>query len=148
MRSARRAGRHPLLSRIRLTTVLVCVPLLGGLLASGDTGAASADRVPVELFAKAAHTGSVWIIAQLRTSESSGQIPAPAAIRAAQDAVLAELTGTGHRVVSRYSAIPFLALEVSIEALRILAASSRVVDVREDVVLGPLVTAAPRPGAP
>ncbi len=54
------------------------------------------------------------------------------AIRAAQDAVLAELPATGVQVIRRYDAVPQLALSVDATALDLLRRSPRVAAVQED----------------
>ncbi|GAB3925365.1 hypothetical protein GCM10029976_018510 [Kribbella albertanoniae] len=54
------------------------------------------------------------------------------AIRAAQDAVLAELPAAGVQVNRRYDAVPQLALSVDATALDLLRRSPRVAAVQED----------------
>ena len=53
-------------------------------------------------------------------------------IELGQDTVLAELAGTRHRVVRRFTHIPFVALEVDRDALDALLASDTVMGVVED----------------
>jgi hypothetical protein len=105
---------------------------------------AAADRgdtvVPDEVHRKAVTTGSARVIVQLRLAPPAGDDaerrgPAGdqrAAIHRAQSAVLAELEATGYRLLRRYETIPFLALEVSPQALDVLKQSSLVVRIEED----------------
>ena len=55
-----------------------------------------------------------------------------AVIAVAQSTLLAELAGTSYRVIRIYDTIPFLALEVSPDALQALEGSALVVSVQED----------------
>lgn len=117
---------------------LASVCALAALGAALQTLAASAQPASPgfdELLDKAARQGSVRVIVELRVDE-----PAPVsaeAIGRAQDLVLRDLAGADHRVLRRFSTIPFLGLEVSPEALRRLAASAVVVGIREDRILRP-----------
>jgi len=88
-----------------------------------------------ELVAKAERQGTLRVIVQLKV-DSTG-LPTGAAITDTQDRLLAELGGTSHRLIRRFSTVPFIALEVSADALRRLAASSRVSGISEDTVLRP-----------
>ncbi len=101
--------------------------------------AAAAAETPTgslaELIAKASREGTVRVIVEVRPE--GGGPPTPETIGAAQDAVLGELTGTDHRLLRRFTTIPFLGLAVSAEALRRLAASPRVAGIHEDVILRP-----------
>ncbi len=98
--------------------------------------------VPEDLYRKALDDESVRVIVQLRvTALQGGQLGGEdavasqrQAIAAAQSVLLAELDGTGYRVVRTYKAIPFLALEVSANALRVLEGSAMVAAVEEDRV--------------
>jgi len=58
------------------------------------------------------------------------------AIAAAQDQLLAELTGTNYRVIGRYRSIPGIGLEMGQDALLVLERSARVTDVTEDRPVG------------
>ena len=58
--------------------------------------------------------------------------------------MLQELTGTGHRVLRRFTTIPFMAIEAAPDALRRLAASPHVAGLREDMVLRPQGRLPPR----
>lgn len=86
--------------------------------------------------------GLVRVIAQLRiqaglcdekpTTEQCRQ-----AISEMREELFRELEGTPHRVTRAYDTIPFVALEVSPEALRVLKESSRVRGVEEDTLSAP-----------
>lgn len=106
---------------------------------------ATAGEVPQALFDKAAHSGTVRVIVELRVATvpeakiASDQAVAAqrSDIAAARAAVLKRLAGTGHRLMREYTTIPFVALEVAPDALAALAASSDVVGVVEDMLLAP-----------
>jgi hypothetical protein len=89
-----------------------------------------------DLVAKAARHGTLRVIVHLKCDGPSP--PGRDAIARAQDLVLEELAGTGHRVLRRFTTIPFLGLEATPDALRRLGASPHVIGIREDVVLRPL----------
>jgi len=76
------------------------------------------------------------VVVELRIAAAP---PDAASIASVRDAVLRRLTGTSHRVVRVYQTLPFLALEVSPEALAVLASSPDVTSVGEDAVAAPLV---------
>ena len=59
------------------------------------------------------------------------------AITQAQDRVLWELAGTSHRLLRRFTTIPFVGMEVTADALTRLGASAYVAGVREDMALRP-----------
>ena len=82
-----------------------------------------------ELLRRAEADGMVRVIVEIRVGSEG--------IAAAQEAVLQALAGSLHRVTHRYTAIPFLALEASPEALRRLATLAAVLQVREDRLLAP-----------
>jgi hypothetical protein len=103
-------------------------------LLAGPAAAQVAVPSTEELIAKAAREGPLRVIVELRADSGP---PSRESIAAAQDLVLQELAGTSHRVIRRFTTIPFLALEASVDALRRLAASPRVAGVREDQVLRP-----------
>jgi hypothetical protein len=106
------------------------------LLAAPGRAAAQVTGPSVEeLTTNAERQGALRVIVELRV-DSTGP-PTGAAIAAAQDSLLDELGGTSHRLIRRYTTVPFIALEVSAEALRRLAGSPRVAGIREDRVLRP-----------
>ncbi|HEX9822689.1 MAG TPA: hypothetical protein VGD07_24090 [Methylomirabilota bacterium] len=111
---------------VACATVLV---MAAGWVAAGPT----VPGVTPSLLAKARQQGLVSVIVQVRVPQSAGE----AEIIAAQDAVLAELGAAPHRVARRYTTIPFIALAVSEQALRVLAGSPHVASVAEDTVLRP-----------
>jgi hypothetical protein len=92
------------------------------------TGAVLSAELAPDIHATARVQGEVRVIVHLHVTDGTG----PAAIAAAQDAALAELTSTAHRMTRRYTTIPLMALSVSEAALRVLAVSSNVVSVQED----------------
>jgi hypothetical protein len=108
------------------------------LLLAAPGRAAAQVTVPTldELIAKAERQGTLRVIVEL-TLDSTGSPPTGATIADAQDRLLAELGGTSHRLIRRFSTVPFIALEVSADALRRLAGSPRVAGIREDQVLRP-----------
>jgi hypothetical protein len=61
----------------------------------------------------------------------------PEKIQATQDLALGAIAGTRYRLTRRYQSVPFLALEVSAEALRRLARSPVVRRIEEDRVVHP-----------
>jgi len=103
--------------------------LLGGaavLLAHGARAVrAATDEAPVidpEVRVAAAQ-GRARVLVELRLSGASpppGAAAQERAIAATQQAVLARLSGTSHRVVRQYTSVPLLALEIGADALRAL----------------------------
>jgi hypothetical protein len=91
----------------------------------GETESAMFEK----LLARAVAQGAIRVIVELRVQQGD--------LRGAQDAVLKALAGTAHRVTRRYTAVPFLAMEVGPEALRLLAASPVVLRVQEDQLHAP-----------
>ena len=112
--------------------------LLGiALLVEAGTAAAQA-AVPStidDLIAKATRQGSLRVIVEVKI-DASGP-PTLETIAQAQDRVLQELAGTTHRVLRRFTTIPFIGMETSADSLRRLGASAHVAGVREDMVLRP-----------
>ncbi len=106
------------------------------------TGGAGAGALQVspELLAKATEHGRVRVIVQLRIAPGPEE-GRTRAIERAQDSVLRALAPAPHRLLRRYETLPLLAVEVSPEALRLLAASPDVAGIEEDRL------AAPQPGA-
>ena len=126
--------------------MLALVIALSSLIAVDSTFAANIDSsgpnavAPQELIDKARVSGSVRVIVQLAESvQPEGRLANIRAkrqqrrqIAAAQSGLLSELTGTNHRVLSRYQTIPFVALEATPSTLQALERSSKVVSVQED----------------
>jgi hypothetical protein len=105
------------------------------MIASRTAGAQGPSPTYDELFAKAARQGTLRVIVEVLPEGSAPYTRE--AITQAQDRVLQELAGTSHRVLRRFSTIPFLGLAVSSEALRRLAGSLFVGGIREDTMLRP-----------
>jgi subtilisin len=98
------------------------------------------------LLRKAEREGSVRVIVRLRTDfVPEGRLSRPRAahqrgeIDSFQKGLRAGLQGTGYRTLRQYDTIPFIALELSPEALREVERSPRVADVVEDRPLLPLL---------
>jgi len=85
--------------------------------------------LPADLLGRAETEETVQVIVELESP--------PEEIRASQELVLRALEGTGYRVTRRYRAVPFLALEVSPEALRRLVQSPVVRRIEENRVVHP-----------
>ncbi|MPZ75450.1 MAG: hypothetical protein GEU77_02915 [Deltaproteobacteria bacterium] len=110
--------------------------------AAPDThGAAtgSAGVVPAELFMEATDVGAVLVLVGLKTPWSpEGPLSKELvhaqreAIAAAQKYLLTELADTRYRITRRYEVIPGIALEVGLDALRVLARSVAVTNVLRD----------------
>ncbi len=110
----------------------VAVLFLFGLLVVAGCATAMAEgerRVSEEMLQRAETEGRVRVIVELKVDRQG--------IRVAQDEVLRVLESTDHRVTRRYTEVPFLALEVSPEALRRLAASPAVLRIQEDRMVTP-----------
>jgi hypothetical protein len=99
----------------------------------------ASEKVPWQLFKRAADDGSVLVLAGLRTpwqredllSDDLRELQRTAILNA-QGYVLAELSGTQFRVVRLYQSIPGIALRVGLDALRILQDSPAVTNVIPD----------------
>ena len=89
------------------------------------------SEVPLsaELLARAEREKTVRVIVELQGGREE--------IHASEVLVLRALDGTRYRVTRRYKSVPFLALEVSAEALRRLAHSPVVRRIQEDHVVPP-----------
>jgi hypothetical protein len=95
--------------------------------------------VPTDLFIEAANSGAVLVLVGLKTPWSpegplSKEMVAAqrGAIAAAQNYLLTELGDTEYRITRRYRAIPGIALEVGLDALKVLARSVAVTNVLRD----------------
>ncbi len=119
---------------------IIMSQLLLVIIVSPFIGMAREGAVPADIAAKAQAEGTVRIIVQLDVpTRPEGILGSPLAvstqrqaIAAGQAAVLADLTGTNHRVARQFATIPFLALEVGPDALAALERSARVLGVTED----------------
>ncbi len=124
---------------------IIMSQLLLLIIVSPFIGMARAGAIPADIAAKAQAEGTVRIIVQLDVpTRPEGTLASPLAvstqrqaITAGQAAVLADLTGTNHRVARQFATIPFLALEVGPDALAALEQSSTVVGVTEDGLAAP-----------
>jgi len=118
------------------------------LLVGPAAGRTLAGNVPKALVDRAAQEGTVRVLVQLQVvAKPEGGLASAEAVAAqrkaiavAQSALMAELVGTRYRLIRTYETIPFLALEVSSDALRILEASPLVVGIEEDRLELPLST--------
>ncbi len=102
-------------------------------------GAVSSEKVPQQLFKRAANDGTVLVLAGLRApwqreDQLSEDLKAlqRKAILSAQSYVLAELGGTEFKVMRLYRSIPGIALRVGIDALQVLEKSPAVTNVVPD----------------
>ena len=104
--------------------------------APAEAEAASAEKVPWQLFKRAASDGTVLVLAGLRTpwqreellSEDLKELQRTAILNA-QSYVLAELNGTQFKVMRLYRSIPGVALRVGLDALQVLEKSPAVTNV-------------------
>ena len=101
--------------------------------------AMSAEKVPWQLFKRAASDGTVLVLAGLRTPwQREDQLNEDlkalqrTAILSAQSYVLAELGGTQFKVMRLYRSIPGIALRVGFDALQVLERSPAVTNVVPD----------------
>ena len=94
---------------------------------------AESVRVPPDLYTTAQSQGAVRVIVRLAPRESG-----PQAIAEAQNEVLGVLSGTTHRILQRYAASPYLALEVGVDALKVLEHAPNVLTVVADFPLRPM----------
>lgn len=100
---------------------------------------AQQGKVPPALFEKAESTGAVLVLVGLKApwrpegplSEKMVRAQREA-IAAAQNYLLVELAATRHKVIRLYKRIPGIALEVGLDALKVLARSAAVINVLQD----------------
>lgn len=115
------------------------------LLALGAEARGPMSVVSENLHRKAMDRDLVRVIVQLRVTglpegrlwTAEAEASARQAIAEAQCTLLRELAGTNYRVVRTYETIAFLALEVSLDALRALEGSALVMNIEEDRVESP-----------
>ena len=112
--------------RRRKAVCLLGTVLLGVASAGGVNSEAP---LPTELLARAEREKTVRVIVELQGGREG--------IQASEVLVLQALDGTHYRVSRRYKIVPFLALEVSAEALRRLAHSPVVLRIQEDRAVDP-----------
>ena len=89
-----------------------------------------------ELLRRTKSSGTVRVIVGLRISPGSEET-LERRIHAAQQALLAELAHTPHKILRLYASIPAAALEATHEALLVLRVSPHVLRVDEDAVAKP-----------
>jgi hypothetical protein len=106
---------------------------------SVDAEAMSSEKVPWQLFKRAASDGTVLVLAGLRTPwqredqlNEDLKVLQRTAILSAQSYVLAELGGTQFKVMRLYRSIPGIALRVGFDALQVLERSPAVTNVVPD----------------
>ena len=106
---------------------------------SVDAESMSSEKVPWQLFKRAANDGTVLVLAGLRTPwQREDQLNEDlkmlqrTAILSAQSYVLAELGGTQFKVMRLYRSIPGIALRVGFDALQVLERSPAVTNVVPD----------------
>lgn len=99
----------------------------------------SSEKVPWQLFERAATHGTVLVLAGLRTPwQREDQLSEELldlqrkAILDAQSYILAELSGTQYKVMRLYRSIPGIALQVGLDALKVLEKSPAVTNVLPD----------------
>ena len=113
-------------SRGRKAVCLLGVVLLGVACAGRVNSEAP---LPTELLARAEREKTVRVIVELQGGRED--------IQASEVLVLHALDGTHYRVTRRYKSVPFLALEVSAEALQRLTHSPVVRRIQEDHPVAP-----------
>jgi hypothetical protein len=107
--------------------------------AAVETELPSSEKVPWQLFKRAASNGTVLVLAGLRTPwqredllNADLKALQRKAILNVQSYVLAELRGTHYKVMRLYQRIPGVALQVGLDALQILEKSPAVTNVVPD----------------
>ncbi len=103
---------------------------------AAEAEAASSEKVPWQLFKRAASDGTVLVLAGLRTPWQREELLSEdlkalqrKAILNAQSYVLAELNGTQFKVIRLYRTIPGVALRVGLDALQVLEKSPAITNV-------------------
>lgn len=99
---------------------------------TAEVDCAALDAQYADLCAQAQENGSVRVIVQVDAPNKNA-----GAIDNAQTEVLSELPEESVETIHTFDTIPFMALEVSAEAVAELAASDNVVDVKADQILKP-----------
>jgi hypothetical protein len=119
----------------------LCVPAIAGLLIAIPAPVAAQAQVSPGLAARAADSGRVKVLVQLRVPftpearlSAAAQQDQRTAIATAQDAVAATLDGS---TIKTYDTIPWMAADVTAAQLRALAAHPAVSAIDEDVLLRP-----------
>lgn len=112
---------------------------------AGSPERTASEKVPSDLFKRAADNGTVLVLAGLRApwqqehriSEELVSLQRKA-ILDAQSYILAELVGTEYQVTRLYNKIPAIALRVGMDALKVLERSPAVTNVLPDRPARPL----------
>ena len=136
-------------STLRLLVVLTAMTRLNACslsMAAEPVAGSSPGQDYNALIAKAEAQGMVQVIVTLRMGYvPEGDLPSPqeitlqrARIAALQTAILQELGQARVASIKRYQFVPSLALEVSADALKILAHSEAVATITEDLAVPPL----------
>jgi hypothetical protein len=120
--------------------MLAAALLLPASCSSGEGTKPGADPSPTTLVSKIPPGGTLPVIVTLagafvpegELADEPARLAQRRAIKAAQDAVLAELPSSGVRAVRRFAYTPQLALTVDAAALERLLRSQRVAAVQED----------------
>src|SRR5215212_6031078 len=159
MEAKTRIDHHYILASIVAATIVAAVSLLL-ILSQGVSAQPEDSRTPPGqgtvtgeptespgysgLLHEAEREGSVSVIAGLRTGfEPEGRLTRSQVVHQREGIarlrgeLRSDLEGTGYRTVRRFETIPYVALEVSPEALRALQDSPRVTMIREDVAFAP-----------
>ncbi len=125
--------------------LFVCLAAIVLIAWTGNT-VAQQGKVPPEVWEKAKTKGVVRVIVELNlptkpvgTLSKEEVLAQQQAIAGAQNELLAELSGTKHRVTARFKYSPGLALEVGTDGLAVLERSAHVVKVTEERVGGALL---------
>jgi hypothetical protein len=135
-------GRLPIVTNVLLDQPPLGSPDAGNYQPAavpGDAESGASEKVPFDLFKRAATYGTVLVIAGLRTPWQREELLDEnllalqrTAIHDTQGYVLAELIGTRYRVTRLYRSIPGIALRVGVDALRVLEKSPAVTNVVPD----------------
>jgi hypothetical protein len=131
-------ARLPIVTNVLLDQPPLGSPDAGNYQPTAVAGNAS-EKVPFDLFKRAATHGTILVIVGLRTPWQREDLLNEnllslqrIAIHDTQGYVLAELAGTRYRVTRLYRSIPGIALRVGVDALRVLEKSPAVTNVVPD----------------
>lgn len=138
-------ARLPIVTNVLLDRPPLSAPDAGsyqptqGEATAGNVESGDSEKVPLDLFKRAATHGTVLVIAGLRTPWQREELLDEnllalqrTAIHDTQGYILAELTGTRYRVTRLYRSIPGIALRVGVDALKVLEKSPAVTNVVPD----------------
>lgn len=126
----------------RLRIMLTCGAVCATLTCSGGPPSAPTGSPPSGRSAASPQpdvTQQAWfrVIVQLRVAESRSDQQRAAAIAQAREALFHELKSAPYRVTRTYDTIPFVGLELSPEALRIVERSTLTIAIEEDALGAP-----------